>query len=63
MESACTCSTANASDTVISLAIMSNPQMIDATSVVFPVVSTIVSTSQKPSSVASYYKNQGAVSA
>ena len=59
----CTCSTTNTSDTVISLAIMSNPQLINATSVVFPVVSSLVSNSQKPSSVASYYKDQGAVSA
>ena len=36
--------------------------MINATSITFPVVSTIVSSSQKPSSVASYYQNQGAVS-
>ncbi len=53
-----TCSDSKSGDTVISLAIMSNPQMVNATSVVFPMVSNIASTSQKPSSVAAYYQNQ-----
>ena len=45
-----------------SLAILSNPQMINGTSVLFPVVSNIDSDSNKPSDVAAYYRTNSVVS-
>ena len=59
----CACSDSKSGDTVISLAIMSNPRIINATSVVFPMVSNLASTTQKPSSVATYYQNQAPMKA
>ena len=53
----------NKDDTVASLAILSNPQMINGTSVLFPVVSKIDSDSNKPSDVAAYYRTNSVVSA
>ena len=52
----------NNDDTVASLAILSNPQMINGTSVLFPVVSNIDSDSNKPSDVAAYYRTNSVVS-
>ena len=57
------CSNDNAGsndDTVASLAILSNPQL-SGTSVYFPLVSSLPS-NNRPSSVASYYRTNAAVS-
>ena len=50
------CSDGRSGDMVISLAIMSNPQIINATSVLFPVVSNQANSNQKPSSMAAFYE-------
>ena len=58
-----TCSNDNAGsndDTVASLAILSNPQL-SGNSVYFPLVSSLPS-NNRPSSVASYYRTNAAVS-